>query len=63
MSLSLSRTVYLRFARNATVFRHFLAHLPYILAQELRNLTKREMENGKRGPSDATPHYVRKPIR
>ncbi len=55
--------VYLRCARNAIVCRHFLAHLPYILANESRGLTKREVENGKREPYDATPHYVREPIR
>jgi hypothetical protein len=28
--------VYLKCARNATVFRHFLAHFPEIVANELR---------------------------
>jgi hypothetical protein len=49
MSVSLSRRVYLKFARNATIFRHFLAHLSYNLAQELRHLTKKG--DGKRKKS------------
>jgi hypothetical protein len=32
--------VYLRWAGNATFFRHFLAHFPSILANELRDLTE-----------------------
>ena len=32
--------VYLRFARNATIFKHLLAHFSYIVARMLRNLTK-----------------------
>jgi hypothetical protein len=39
----------LRYARNATFFRHFLAHFPYILAHELRNLAKKS--DGKRKKS------------
>lgn len=34
--------VYLRFARNAIIFKHFLAHISDILANELRSLTKKE---------------------
>ncbi len=39
----------LRCARNATFFRHFLAHLPYILANESRGLTKKRGGERKRG--------------
>jgi hypothetical protein len=38
----------LRCARNATIFRHFLAHLPNILAQELRDLTREERRRTKK---------------
>src|SRR5260370_24100440 len=31
----------LRCARNATFFKHFLAHFPSILANDLQSLTKR----------------------
>ena len=55
--------VYLRWARNATIFRHFLAHFTHILASESRGLTKKRSGEGKKVPYDATPHYVREPIR
>ena len=48
--------------RNASVFKHFLAHFPNILVNELRGLMKREKENGKRELGDVTPLYERKPI-
>jgi len=53
----------LRCARNATFFRHFLAHLSSILANELPGLTKKRSGEGKRVPSNATPHSLREPIR
>ncbi len=34
--------VYLRYIRNATIFRHFLTHFPRILANELRELMREE---------------------
>jgi hypothetical protein len=38
--LLLREQVDLRWAGNATFFRHFLAHFPSILANELRDLTE-----------------------
>ena len=34
--------LYLRCARNTTIFRHLLAHFPDILANALQNLTREE---------------------
>jgi hypothetical protein len=62
-ALSYLRRVYLRCARIATNFRHFLAYLSYILAQELQNLTKKGDGKRKRVLYHATPYYVREPIR
>ncbi len=56
-------SVDLRCARNAIFFRHFLTHLSSILTNESRGLTKKKSGEGKRVPSNATPHYVREPIR
>src|SRR5260370_34842551 len=53
----------LRCARNATFFKHFLAHFPYILANDLQSLTKRRRREGQKVPSNAMPHYVREPVR
>ena len=42
--------LYLRFARNATVFGHVLAHFSTILANELWDLTKKRSGGWKKSP-------------
>jgi hypothetical protein len=42
---------------------HLLAHLPNILANELRNLTTKGDGSKKRATHDVTPYYVTAPIR
>jgi hypothetical protein len=39
------------FSQNATIFKHLLAHLPNILAQELRNLMCEEWRRTKKRSS------------
>jgi hypothetical protein len=59
----ISSLVYLRFTRNATIFKYLLAHFSDIMARICRNSREKEVENGKRTTYDAMPDYVRKPIR
>ncbi len=49
--------VYLRFAKKATLFKHLLAHLPNILAHELKSDVRREVEKEKRATHNVTPDY------
>jgi hypothetical protein len=42
--------VYLRYMKNATFFRHFLAHFPYILANKLEGLTEKTSEEWEKSP-------------
>jgi hypothetical protein len=42
---------------NATFFRHFLAHFPYILAHELRNPAKKSDGKWKKSSSRDTSSY------
>jgi hypothetical protein len=41
----------------------FLGASPIYLGERVARSDKREVKNGKREPYDATPHYVREPIR
>jgi hypothetical protein len=61
--LSLSRASIPEMCRQCDRLQAFLGACPVYLGDESRGLTKREVDNGKRKPYDATSHYVREPIR